>query len=201
MRLRTVVTTVLLVLLAASCGGGGDSLKGLERATPLEVGNVTLPEVSESGAATPFTMKAPSGGLLLVYFGYTSCPDLCPTTLNDVRTALEQMGGDASKVEVAMVTVDPARDTAPVLNRYLGSFVDSYHAIRTEDMAQLQQAEQAFLASSSLTPKSDGTYEVSHTATTYVVDGRGAVLVEWPFGITWRAMKADLEALLRRGVV
>lgn len=198
MRLRSLVAAFAVAAMATSCGGS-DTLKGLERDQPLQVGGVTLPEVAESGDATPFTMKAPSGRLLVVYFGYTSCPDLCPTTLNDVRTALEQMGGDADKVELAMVTVDPERDTAPVLNRYLASFVDSYHALRTEDMGQLQQAERAFLASSTLTPNGDGTYEVAHTATTYVVDAGGAVLVEWPFGIKWRAMKADLETLLQRG--
>jgi protein SCO1/2 len=198
MRLRTLVATFALAALAVSCGGS-DSLKGLAREQPLEVGAVTLPQVDAEGDATPFTMKAPPGKLLVVYFGYTSCPDLCPTTLNDVRTALEQMGKDADLVEPTMVTVDPQRDTPPVLNRYLGSFfAEDYRALRTEDKAALQDAESAFLASSSLTPNPDGTYEVSHTASTYVVDENGTVLVEWPFGIKWRAMKADLETLLRK---
>ncbi len=105
---------------------------------------------------------------------------------------------DADQVDLAMVTVDPERDTAEVLSGYLGSFADRYHAIRTTDPAALQAAEDAFGSSSSVTIADDGKVEVAHSATTYVVDENGTVLVEWPFGLGSAEMAADLQALLNR---
>jgi protein SCO1/2 len=193
---RAALVAVALGVLALSACGDDAELTGLQREDPLDVGAVTLPEVDESGTATPFAMKAGDGELLIVYFGYTNCPDLCPTTLTDLRTAFEQMGDDADRIAVSMVTVDPERDTAAVLNRYLGGFVERYHALRTEDPDELAAAEAAFLASSSVTKKPDGTVEVAHTANTYVVAADGTVVLEWPFGTPWRAMRTDLEQLL-----
>jgi protein SCO1 len=70
-------------------------------------------------------MRADDGEVLLVYFGYTSCPDICPTTMADIRLALEACHRDlAERVSVAMVTVDPERDTTEVLTGYLGYFFD-----------------------------------------------------------------------------
>jgi protein SCO1 len=177
-------------------GETGGALNGLVRPEPLQVGAVTLPDVTDGTPETPFTFRAAPGELLIVYFGFTSCPDVCPTTLADLRVALEQLGPAAERVDLAMVTVDPERDTAAVLSGYLGSFAERYHALRTTDPAALTAAEDAFGASSSVTKADDGEVEVAHSATTYVVDENGTVLVEWPFGLGSAEMAADLQALL-----
>lgn len=192
-----------LVVFGAACGDGDDAesaaLQGVRRDPPLEVGDVTLPDVTESDPE--FTTKARPGGLLLVYFGYTSCPDICPTTMSDIGTALERLAPNlASRVDVAMVTVDPERDTADVLDGYLEHFFEdgTRHALRTEDPAQLDTAKQAFGVRSEIEPHEPGDddYEVAHTAVTYAVDGEGRVVVEWPFGTTADAIRSDLETLL-----
>lgn len=192
-----------LVVFGAACGDRDDAeataLQGVRRDPPLEVGDVTLPDVTDANPA--FAMAAQPGGLLLVYFGYTSCPDICPTTMSDISTALERLAPSlASRVDVAMVTVDPERDTAEVLDGYLAHFFDdaTRHALRTEDPAQLEAAKQAFGVRSEIEVHrpGDDDYEVAHTAVTYAVDGAGRVVVEWPFGTTADAIRSDLETLL-----
>lgn len=204
-----IVVALVVVLVAGACGStdegstagtapeaSTDALEGLRRDPPLDVSTVVLPEVREGEADQPFTMVPQPGNLLFVYFGYTHCPDLCPTTLADLRKALRELGPDAARIETAFVTVDPQRDTASVLPSYLSSFVDGGHAIRVDDPAALQAAEDAFLASSTITPLEDGTYSVSHTAFSSIVDDTGTVVAEWPFGISPDSMASDLRILL-----
>lgn len=186
----------------AGCGGGTGreargGLSGAVRTPPLQVGSVILPDESPGAGGAPFEMRAEPGGLLLVYFGFTSCPDICPTTLSDVGRALQKLGSERRRVEVAMVTVDPERDTGEVISSYLDHFVDGGHALRTTDPARQQAAQDAFRVVARRVP--DGaTYTYEHTAVTYVVDERGEVVVEWPFGTAPDAMRRDLQVLLRR---
>lgn len=137
---------------------------------------------------------------MLVFFGYTFCPDVCPTTLADLRLALAELTPQERRlVEVAMVTVDPERDTAKVLNQYVGHFFpgDSFAAFRTDDPGRLAQVEDQFKAAHELgKPKADGSYEVAHTAQVYAVDDRGVVRLEWPFGSGSEAIAADIRLLL-----
>lgn len=160
------------------------------------VSSVSLPEVTE-GAEGEFQFQAPPGEVLLAYFGYTGCPDICPTTLADVRDALEELDADdAARVELAMTTVDPERDTPELLNSYVGSFLPRFRVLRTEDPAQLQAAEDAFGARSSVTKTTDGRVEVTHTGTLYGVTADGTIAVEWPFGTSVDTLAHDLELLL-----
>ncbi len=206
---RLLALLAVAVLAAAGCGSDGDTgskgasdggsgeLEGLVRTPPLQVGTTTMPQVAEDGTETPFTFKAPAGGLLFVAFGYTNCPDVCPTTLSDIRKAKEQLGDRSSDVEVAFGTVDPERDTPEVMNAYLGSFVKSGgHPLRTTDAAELKAVQEAFQISSKVEKKADDTVEVAHTARSFVVDDQGEVVVEWTFGTSSDAMAADLELLL-----
>ena len=206
--LAAIALLVAMLAGATACGSSTSSqstsssasengILGIQRDNPLDVSAVTLPDVTVGAPDKPFTMKADPGKVLFVYFGYTHCPDLCPTTLADLRKAMAQLGPTATaQVQVAFVTVDPQRDTAEILNPYLASFVTGAHALRTVDPAQLRAAEDAFLASSTVTTKSDGTVEVSHTATSYLVDNNGRVVVEIPFGTTPDAMANDLAHVL-----
>lgn len=199
-RLRLAGAAVIAVsALVVACGGDGVGLRGITRAEPLQVGAVELPDVTDGAAPDlTFAFRAEPGRLLLVYFGFTSCPDVCPTTLSDVRSALQRLGPDlASRVRLAMVTVDPDRDTPDVLNRYVGSFVADYRVLRPASAEQLRRAEQPFLATSSVTTGAGGRPEVSHTATLYAVDDTGTVLVEWPFGTSAGSIADDLRRLLR----
>ncbi len=193
------LSAVLAVVVGAACATESarqSTLIGMQRDEPLVVADQTIPRVDEAGVETPFTFVARDGKLLVVYFGFTNCPDLCPTTLADLRSAFRRIPGSTDKVDVAMVTVDPERDTADRLVPYLSSFVDDPIALRTLDTDVLESVESAFLASSTVTKEATGKVDVSHTAATYVVDASGTVILEWPFGIGADGMENDLRILL-----
>ena len=174
----------------------GTEIEGLVRDTPLQVGDQVLPEVARDGTETPFAFAAPPGKLLFAAFGYTNCPDVCPTTFYDIKKALTLMGDDAEKIEVAFGTVDPARDTPDLMNDYLGSFVSGGHALRTEDPEALAAVQDAFGITSSVVEDDEGEIQVSHSAKSFVIDDQGRVVVEWAFGTGHEVMASDLLLLL-----
>ena len=186
-------------LLLSSCGSRtGGALHGIRIPKPLSVGDVHLTEVGAAGTApAPFALRAGAGKLLYVFFGYAHCPDICPTTLMDLRRALHRLGPDSARVEVAFVTVDAARDSAAVLVPFLESFVHGAHALRPSTQEELANAERAFGATSVVTRRSDGEVDVSHTGAAYVVDPGGHVILEWDFGTRPEDVAADLATLLR----
>lgn len=196
---RTIAALTLAGLLAGCARDAGHAkLSGEVPENAASVGAIALPEVHANGADTPFRFQPPAGHVLLVYFGYTTCPDVCPMTLTDVHRALARLGDDAHRVELAFVTVDPVRDTPGQLAPYVATFVAGGHPLRPASHQQLADAERAFGATSSVTQDSSGNVEVSHSGTGYVVDQRGRIAVEWPFGTSVDAMVHDLHALLPR---
>lgn len=189
-----------LALLASACGGGDgpEALAGIVREPPPDVSQVALPDATRGGDL--FTTKARQGGLLMVYFGYASCPDICPTTLADLRRAMQLVGDDAEMIDVAMVTVDPFRDTPEILESYIQAFFPTGHALVTDDQGLLNEAATAFGAGYQVTQDAEGNIEVAHTALMSVVDSAGRILVQWPFGFSAEDMQSDIEFLFDRGV-
>lgn len=203
---RILAATLLVAALSLSaCGSsdsagpeGEDALLGMVRSPSLTVGEVELLDVSETPPEL-VTMKAPADGLYLIYFGYTSCPDICPTTMSDLSVAMNDLPPDqAERITVAMVTVDPDRDTPEVLAGYLGHFFEDPMPLRAADDAALTKATEAFGVQFEVAEHEPGDtdYEVGHSAITYVVDETGTVLVEWPFGFDSEQMTADLSTIL-----
>ena len=187
---------VALVVALVSCGNDGSTLIGLQRENPLDVSGVTIPEVALDGSTTDFAFRADPGGLLVVFFGYTFCPDVCPTSLAELRNALRNIGTDAANVRVAFVTVDPDRDTPERLHDFVGTFIERYHVLRTTDLAVLEEVKTAFLASSSVTTNESGQIEVTHTGTSYFVNEDGLVVDELPFGVGADGIENDLRILI-----
>lgn len=200
---RTVRTLLGLVLTAglltvAACGEEAPrELAGTQR-TPLPmVATETLPDVAHGGA--PFEFVADEDEFLLVYFGYTHCPDVCPTTLADIRSALRTMDADeAARVDVAFATVDPDRDLDDLITGYVQSFFPGASALRTTDADQLRTVADVFGAVYDVDTTDDGHVEVIHSAFTYVVDDTGHLVVTWPFGVPAADIAADLDLLFDR---
>jgi protein SCO1/2 len=177
----------------AACGSdAGSELLGYISPSPMSSAGIS---VTEQPGGTAFELKAQQNELLIVYFGYTNCPDVCPTTLVAIKNAKKKIGALAERVDLAMITVDPQRDTANILPRYLSSFTDRFHALIPANDAELRSAENAFGATSSVTTL-DGKIEVVHGGTAYLVDDTGMVVVQWPFGIDSNSMANDLTTLL-----
>ena len=193
-----LATIILLSIpLLFGCASDSSSLMGMTRESPLEVGLISLPEVSTSSQSeTPFTFKAENDQLLVVFFGYTMCPDICPTSLSDFRAALRRMGSDSDRIDLAFVTVDPERDTADKLIPFISSYATRFHAVRTTDQDQLSIAQDAFLVRSSVSTDANGHVQVTHTGTAFVVNSNGQVVSELPFGIGSDGMENDFTVLL-----
>ncbi len=198
---------VLLALLVGACSSAKSSSEASTTTTPasteftgyvrspaLDVSSVTLPTVD----GTPVNMVAKPGGLLIAYFGYTSCPDICPTSLASIKKAIaKQSAADQKRIQFAMITVDPSVDTAKNFAAYLKDFFPTGYAIRTDDPALLRSAAKVFGAEFRIQRTLEGTREVSHSADTYVIDDTGTVILAWSFGVTSDEMERDLARLLR----
>lgn len=193
---RRLISTICIAAIAlAGCGSDSGELIGFVP-TAKSVASVVGTEATENGATQPFSFVPNAGEVLVVYFGYTNCPDLCPTTMSAVRAAKKKLGDDAARVDLAMVTVDAERDTGSILTKYLSSFSDRYHAIVPVDATELEKQKSAFQVSSSVNKTADGKVEVTHSGTAYVVGPTGEVLVEWPFGLQADSMEHDLRIIL-----
>jgi len=160
-----------------------------------EIGGPFVLTASDGTVVTDQTFR---GHWMLVYFGYTHCPDICPTTLADLQAAVKHLGTDGRRVQVAMVTIDPRRDTPTVLRAYLTHFFPSGHPLQTDDAARLQAVADGFGARYDVTVAANGTEDVGHTAFVYAVDPEGRVVDTWPFGTDSSVVTHDLRILLRR---
>ena len=190
-------------IVAAGCASANtaessaDVLSGFERTPTPSVRGSTLPELTSDDAPFAFEAEA-DDGLLLVYFGFTNCPDVCPTTLADLRAALDRLeSADRERVGTAMVTVDPNRDTAEVFPNYVRSFIPDAAALRTSSDSELQSAADAFGVTYEVTETDHG-IEVTHTGSLYAVAPNGDLLISWPFGVTPEDLNKDIKILLGR---
>ncbi len=191
----TIAVLVTAAITLVACGSDEPrELAGYTREPGPAVDQVALPDLSRDGEE--FTMRADPGELLVVYFGFTNCPDVCPTTLADLRAALRRMDdADSDRVSLAVVTVDPDRDI-PVLTGYAQTFVDDAHALATTDPGVLRAAAEPFGVSYAVTEADDGSIEVAHSAQMFVVDDNGQLVLTWQFGIAAEDIADDLTQLL-----
>ena len=115
------------------------------------------------------------GKVVVMFFGYTHCPDVCPTTMAELSQALQQLGPeDAKRVQVLFVTVDPERDTAALLGQYVSAFNPTFVGLRPADEAQLKKVAKDFRVYYAKVPgKTPDSYTMDHTAASYVFDTDG----------------------------
>jgi len=171
---------IAIILTLAAAGALGAAWVSLVEAP--------APKVATSGTAAiggPFTLVSTNDGnvtdqtyrgkWLLIFFGYTFCPDACPTALNNISVALEKLGADAGKLQPLFVTVDPQRDTREVLAEYLKSF-DSRIIGLTGPQDQIDRVVKeyrVYVASQKSETQGDDNYLVSHSAYIYLMDPQG----------------------------
>jgi protein SCO1 len=139
-------------------------------ATPGESIGRPLDMVDQRGA--PVTDQTYAGRPLIVFFGFTSCPDVCPTTLSDITGWLQELGAQAADLQPILISVDPERDTTNVLANYMSAFDPRIVAL-TGTSAQVVGAASAFRAVYKKVPDANGGYTMDHTATVFLVDRAG----------------------------
>jgi protein SCO1/2 len=142
------------------------------------------------------TMADFKGKVVVLFFGYAQCPDVCPTTMTEMAQVKQQLGKDGGKLQVLFVTVDPARDTPEVLKAYMGAFDPSFVAlIPTADelAATAKDFKVYFKKVDGKTPTS---YSMDHSAASFVYDTQGRLRLYARYGAGVPSMVSDVKALL-----
>lgn len=140
------------------------------------------------------------GQVVMLFFGFTSCEDVCPLTMANLAATVDALGDDAQDVTVLMVTVDPLRDTAAVLSDYVANFTDRATGLRG-DANRLAALARRYKVTYKIMPHAEGEpYMVSHGKSVYVFDRDGEARVMWPafdsFDVDIEAAARDLQAIL-----
>ncbi len=147
-------------------------------------------------ASGPISLEDLEGKIVLLYFGYTFCPDVCPATLAEVSGAMDKLGRKADDVQLIMISVDPGRDTPEMLRDYVTHFHPSFLGATgtEEEIAQIATLYGVFYE------KHEGTeatgYLVDHTATVMVIDEEGHLKLVFPFGAPAEEIAEDLEYIM-----
>ena len=131
----------------------------------------------------------------LVFFGFTHCPDVCPTTLFDISQIMAALGPDADRTRAVFITVDPERDTQSVLKDYMSSF-DPHVSGLTGDLPAITKVAKEYRAYFKKVPLEDGSYTMDHTAITYLMDKEGRFVSPFNLRRTPEAAAADLRRQL-----
>lgn len=138
------------------------------------------------------------GKIVVVFFGYTQCPDVCPTTLNELLTVKQKLGADGAKLQGLFVTVDPQRDTAPLLKAYMESFGPDFTALRPNSEEQLAGTASHFkVFYKKVEGKTAGSYSMDHSAGSYIFDTQGRLRLYAHYGSGADALVADIRLLLK----
>lgn len=200
LRISGAAAAVSLMVLAgcdASTSGGtaATAFKGID-ITGADYAR-TLSLTDQNGQRR--TLADFKGKVTVVFFGFTQCPDVCPTTMAELAQVKAALGQDGNRVQGVFITVDPERDTADVLKTYMKGFDPSFIALRgsPEEIAATAKEFKVFYAK--VPGKIEGSYSVDHTAGSYVFDAQGRVRLFVRYGGGAQALAADLKALLAAG--
>jgi len=198
---RAVVAGVA-VLALASCGGPAADVRPVSTASTSGYGGVeltqpyTMPDATLSDAdGDEFNLRTGTDKpVVVVFFGYTSCPDICKTTLSDLASALNRVSPEArGKIQVLLVTVDPKRDSSAVLKKYLARFDPTFIGLTAplEEVKKVAAAMGVVIEGTTATP--DGGYEVSHSTQVIGFDANRNGRLVWTQGTAIGSYKDDLE--------
>ncbi len=139
------------------------------------------------------------GKVVVVFFGFTQCPDVCPTTLLELAAVKKTLGADGARVQGIFITVDPDRDTPALLKAYVNNFGADFVALRGTPEETLATAKAFKVFYAKVPGTSEANYTVDHTAASYVFDPQGRVRLFTRYGTGAEALTQDLKALLAQG--
>ncbi len=188
---RVIGLGLLIALLVSACGS--PSFRGSPLDPPVDVPDFQL--VDEHGQA--FRLSEQRGRVVLLFFGYTSCPDVCPTTLATWRQVHEGLGEDAERVRFVFVTVDPERDTTERLGMHVDAFQPDFVGLTgsQEELEAVYEIFDVFYEKDTASQSALG-YLVSHTATTFVIDPQGKWRLRESYGTLVEDLVYDIRQLL-----
>jgi protein SCO1 len=196
-------------LFLTSCAAAALGLAGCDKlGLPASGGKASFSGTDITGADYRYSLPDVGGRMrgnddfkgkvTVVFFGYTQCPDVCPTTMAELAQVKKALGPDGDRLQGVFITIDPERDTPDVLRAYVGSFDPAFVALRgtPEQTAATAKAFKVFYAK--VPGKDPGSYTMDHTAGSYVFDAEGRVRLFERYGAGGpQALTADVKALLK----
>ena len=200
-RRRALLAGAALAAVSAVALSGCDRLSGHSAAPAFHSTDITGAEFARQFTLPDADGKVHSladwkGKAVVVFFGYTQCPDFCPTTLAQLAAIRKSLGAEGDRVQVVFITVDPERDTPAVLKAYVSNFGPGVIGLRgtPEQIAQVAREFKVFYAK--VPGAAPGSYTVDHSAASYVFDPEGRVRLYVQYGADSKAVASDLKLLL-----
>lgn len=194
--LQRLLALAVVIMLAGALTACGDQV------VTFKASDITGMNVGGDFSLTDHTGKRRTlgdfkGKVVVLFFGYTHCPDVCPTTMSEVNAALTELGGKAKDVQVLFVTVDPDRDTQELLAQYVPAFNPGFLGLRG-NQEELEAAARTFKVFYQKVPTGrSGVYTMDHTAGSFVFDKQGRIRLLVSYGAGASVFAHDLGQLLR----
>ncbi len=191
--LRIGLLLLVLIVLMSGCASYqfiGSTYLEPKPAPPIE-------GIGQDGS--PFALSEQAGKIVLVFFGYTYCPDVCPTTLAEFKQIKNALGKYAEEVEFVFVSVDPERDTPERLAEYVGAFDQDFRGIfiAPDQLPAVLKQYGAVAEKQPAASGDPGAYTIDHTARTYLIDPQGRLYLSYAFGTPTEDILSDIGELLR----
>ncbi|HEX9184490.1 MAG TPA: SCO family protein [Burkholderiales bacterium] len=183
----------LCLAVVAACDGGAPKFRSTD-ISGVDYGR-SFELIDHQGK--PRRLEDFRGKAVVVFFGFTQCPDVCPTTLADMAIAMKQLGPDADRVQVLMVTVDPERDTREVLAKYVPAFNPQFLGLYGDLEATRRTAKEFKIFFEKRPGKTPGEYSIDHSAQSYVIDPQGRLRLFVRHDRITEDLAPDLRTLLK----
>ena len=203
--MRAILPALLLLSALAGCSEKPGADSGQITLTPAST-TFRNSDVTGLGYARDFalndqdgkprTLADFKGKVVVIFFGYTHCPDVCPTTMSEMAAVMKQLGADADRVQVLFVTLDPERDTPALLKQYVPAFDPRFIALSGDQDATAKVAKEFRVFYQKVPGKDAGSYTMDHTAASYVFDPQGRVRRFVRHGQGPEPIAQDLKILL-----
>ena len=189
---RRHALSFLLATAAAGCMDSKPAFKAVDITGAEYARDFPLPDTT----GRMRSVKDFQGKAVVVFFGFTQCHDVCPTTLTELSTARQLLGADGARVQGIFVTVDPERDTPQVLQAYLANFGPDYVGLRGTPEQLAAVAKDFKIYYKKVEGKTPGSYTMDHSAASYVYDPQGRLRLYTRYGSGAKALADDLKILL-----
>ncbi|MGE5330872.1 MAG: SCO family protein [Nitrospirota bacterium] len=193
--LKTIAVCAVLVSaggLLTACSKGKPEFRGVDISEVDYARDIQLPDHNGQQRS----LKDFKGKVVVVFFGYTQCPDVCPTSMQEMAEVKRMLGKDGDRLQSIFVTVDPERDTAEMLKAYMGNFDPSFLALRGTPEQTAAVAKDFKIYYKKVDGKTPTSYTMDHSAGSYIYDTQGRLRVYYRYGSGAEALAADVRTLL-----
>jgi protein SCO1 len=190
-----VIGAVAAAVALAACGNGHPSFNSVDIADADFGRELALTDHT----GTPRTLADFKGKVVVMFFGYTRCPDVCPTTLAELKLAKTKLGPDGDRLQVLFVTIDPERDTPALLTNYVPAFDPSFLGLYGDAEATARTAKEFKVFYQKVPGTTPDGYSMDHTAGNYIYDPQGRLRLFAKLGQGPDALAHDIELLLAAG--